>query len=409
MRIKPFLPKVWQPALPPLVKTFCAPTGGNDTKIAGPGEGSSKPKRGKRQKQRDEQGVQWIGDKTVADVVEAIIGAAYLSKDRDLALWVSKRLKVSLPKVNQWSDLRSMYVVPTGLPAIEVSPKTISGVEKIVRFKFQKTDVLAEALTHGSKQQTLGYDRLEFLGDAILDFYVVKHVFERYPHLSSGGLSMLKSAMVINTSLAAFCVISGLDQYVQYTSTDMQQSFKAYSDKIKALHLQELQLAKEEGRQPGQFWLEIPAPKVLSDVVESVLGALFVSEGFSETGTDAFFYGALQPFLDEYVRMQTLSHHPSIGLYEWFQGEGCQEHQIVKSSEGNQTECKVIVHDVILASAMDPAPTTARRLAASYALDALEGDPLFMSKVCDCRANKASKKLQKKVLGYEDDEDDAVS
>lgn len=80
--------------------------------------------------------------------------------------------------------------------------------------------------------------------------------------------------------------------------------------------------------------------QILSDVVESVLGALFVSEDFSEVGTDAFFHGALRPFFDRHIRMQSLSLHPNIGLYEWFQAEGCQEHEIVKTLEDSQTKCE---------------------------------------------------------------------
>lgn len=80
--------------------------------------------------------------------------------------------------------------------------------------------------------------------------------------------------------------------------------------------------------------------QILSDVVESVLGALFVSEEFLEVGTDAFFNGSLKPFFDEHIRMQSLSHHPSVGLYEWFQGEGCQEHQIEKTSGKNGIRCE---------------------------------------------------------------------
>lgn len=133
----------------------------------------------------------------VADVVEAIIGSACLSGDRDLALWVSKRLKVPLPKINHWHELRSQYTFPERRHAVQLSPQTIAGVEKIIGFKFKRVDVLAEALvcfnkerykhpvdeicfhqTHGSGNTASGYDRLEFLGDAILDFCELHQHFE---------------------------------------------------------------------------------------------------------------------------------------------------------------------------------------------------------------------------------------
>lgn len=64
----------------------------------------------------------------------------------------------------------------------------------------------------------------------------------------------------------------------------------------------------------------------------------------------------------------------------------------------------VIVHDVILASGEDHNIASATRLAAAYALDALDGEPDFMTRTCDCRASqqsKKAKKMQKAQLGYE--------
>ena len=88
----------------------------------------------------------------VADVVEAIIGSACLSGDRDLALWVSKRLKVPLPKINHWHELRSQYTFPERRHAVQLSLQTIAGVEKITGFKFKRVDVLAEALVCSIKR-----------------------------------------------------------------------------------------------------------------------------------------------------------------------------------------------------------------------------------------------------------------
>lgn len=59
----------------------------------------------------------------------------------------------------------------------------------------------------------------------------------------------------------------------------------------------------------------------------------------------------------------------------------------------------VLVHDVVLTSATDVSATAAARRASDLALDAIEGDNLFMSRTCDCRmqnlARKAAKKAQK--------------
>ena len=76
--------------------------------------------------------------------------------------------------------------------------------------------------------------------------------------------------MVINTTLAAFCVLSGLYVHVRHTSIELKQTIKIYSKKIMTLHAEETKLAKAEGRHPGQFWLDMPAPKVSDPVIGHV-------------------------------------------------------------------------------------------------------------------------------------------
>ena len=56
----------------------------------------------------------------------------------------------------------------------------------------------------------------------------------------------------------------------------------------------------------------------------------------------------------------------------------------------------VVVHEVILASGEDTTHVFAARLAALFALDALEGDADFMTRTCDCRAHINHKKARKK-------------
>ena len=57
----------------------------------------------------------------------------------------------------------------------------------------------------------------------------------------------------------------------------------------------------------------------------------------------------------------------------------------------------MVVHDVILASGDDVNPTTAARRASFFALDALEGDPDFMTRICECRTHQSHKKPRKKT------------
>ena len=74
---------------------------------------------------------------------------------------------------------------------------------------FRNASLLVRALTHRSylnEHADIGEDneRLEFLGDAVLDFVAGSALFHQYPEMDEGGLTRLRSALVNNEQLAAF-------------------------------------------------------------------------------------------------------------------------------------------------------------------------------------------------------------
>jgi len=116
------------------------------------------------------------------------------------------------------------------------------------------------------------------------------------------------------------------------------------------------------------------------------------------------------------VTLKTLSHHPTKILFELFQAQGCQQFEIVKAKgEDRQlTRCDVIVHDVVLASAIDTTSAFAARRASESALDALEGDAQFMTHTCDCRTHAQARKAEKMAIkhiltGFGEEEDDILA
>jgi endoribonuclease Dicer len=60
-----------------------------------------------------------------------------------------------------------------------------------------------------------------------------------------------------------------------------------------------------------------------------------------------------------------------------------------------------MVHDVILASAIDSSPTSAARFASMFALNALEGDRDFMTQTCACRTHHPIKRMSKLKSDFE--------
>ncbi|KAG5716521.1 Dicer-like protein 1 [Termitomyces sp. T112] len=358
-------------------------------------EQNTKKKRKKRRKRSQDDHSQWLGDKAVADVAEAILAAGYLTGGHETALQVTKALGIPILGISVWSDFAKKG--PRASFNLSLKKASIEGVEAIIGYKVKQPQLLSQALSHSS---VVGHDstfteRLEFVGDAILDFMVIQHLYEREQHLTPGGLTLLKSAMVSNSALAAICVYSGLHEYFFHRSQPLQNSIRDYVAELEFSRLKEYQTAESEGRPPGQFWLELTAPKYLSDIVESIMGAVYVGDHFSTEGIQVLFEKLLKPFYDRYITLKTLSHHPTKILFELFQRQGCRRFTIqndTKERKGTLTIAQVVVHDIILASAEDRDPAIAARRASFFALDALDGDSGFFARTCDCRIVQTSGK-----------------
>ncbi|KAI0676824.1 hypothetical protein C8Q78DRAFT_48178 [Trametes maxima] len=395
---KRFVAKLWQP---PTAQPPSAVGVDEDAEMADAerdaGKGPGGQKRSKKQRQLDSQNTLWMGDKVVADVVEAILAAAFLSGGHEVALQAARRLQIPLPNIAQWTDFARMGAQqpPASVPApnVAVLPAyTLEAVQAVVGSTFSKPELLAQALTHGSafgSAELASYERLEFIGDAILDFLVARHIFERHPHLSPGGLTLLKGAMVSNRALAAVCVHLDLHRHLNAASEQLAGTIRRYVEQLGELRAREYDAAARENRLPGQYWLEMPMepPKCLSDVVESVIGALYVCDGFFEVGVGRFFDAVFKPFMDAHVRLQTLSANPKVTLLELLQAEGCQRHTVVKKPHERQNvpiEMEVRVHDQVIAAATDSSAAIATRKVSLAALDALANDPELLARICDC-------------------------
>ena len=77
--------------------------------------------------------------------------------------------------------------------------------------------------------------------------------------------------------------------------------------------------------------------QALSDVVESIVGAIYISDNFSPVGAESLFDNVLKPFYDKHITLQTLAHHPTKILFELFQAQGCQQFEITREKDENLT------------------------------------------------------------------------
>ena len=107
-------------------------------------------------------------------------------------------------------------------------------ISDLVRFQnllginFQESALLTEAMTHKSyaAESSLKYDnqRLEFLGDAVLQIVLTKHLYYRYPALQEGALTKLRSALANQTTLALFARTLAIGDFLRLGKGELEQN-----------------------------------------------------------------------------------------------------------------------------------------------------------------------------------------
>ncbi|MBQ8597658.1 MAG: ribonuclease III [Lachnospiraceae bacterium] len=134
-------------------------------------------------------------------------------------------------------------------------------LEQKIGYEFKQKQLLQQALTHSSfsNEQKINklknYERLEFLGDAVLELLSSQFFFERFPDMSEGQMTRLRSSMVCEPALA-FCARDlSLNKYIL--------------------------LGKGEEATGGR-----ERDSIISDVMEAVLGAIYLDGGL--TAADRF-------------------------------------------------------------------------------------------------------------------------
>ena len=120
--------------------------------------------------------------KLLADVIESLIGASYVKGGFPDAFLCVQTL---LP-MEAWTPIPEANTVLFNAAPTDISPKNLSTLEKLIGYTFSKKMLLLEALTHASytgPNAHCSYERLEFLGDAVLDYIVSIRLFEHKPKL----------------------------------------------------------------------------------------------------------------------------------------------------------------------------------------------------------------------------------
>lgn len=236
-------------------------------------------------------GTRKIKSKRVADVVEALIGA-FLSAGGEVA---------SLMFMN-WLGIEVEFSCITYQRNVPMNPRMILNVnhiESVLNYSFKDPSLVVEALTHGSymlPEIPRCYQRLEFLGDAVLDHLITIHLYTKHPEMSPGLLTDLRSASVNNECYGLCAIRAGLHKHILHASQILYKQMAAA-----VASFQQSSLESTFGWES-----EINLPKVLADIIESLAGAIFVDSGFNKEVV----FKSISPLLEPLITPKTLKLNP---------------------------------------------------------------------------------------------------
>uniref|UniRef100_A0A6P4EHJ9 ribonuclease III n=1 Tax=Drosophila rhopaloa TaxID=1041015 RepID=A0A6P4EHJ9_DRORH len=255
-----------------------------------------------------------IPDKSIADCVEALIGAYLIECGPRGALlfmaWLGVRV---LPFTRQleaaneeeripgstrpnaakmvtvygeWPTPRSplLHFAPNATEELDQLLSGFEEFEESLGYQFRDRSYLLQAMTHASytpNRLTDCYQRLEFLGDAVLDYLITRHLYEDPRQHSPGALTDLRSALVNNTIFASLAVRHGFHKFFRHLSpglNDVIDRFVRIQQENGHSISEEYYLLSEEECDDAE---DVEVPKALGDVFESIAGAIFLDSNMS--------------------------------------------------------------------------------------------------------------------------------
>ncbi|KAF9576020.1 Dicer-like protein 1 [Mortierella alpina] len=365
-----------------------------------------------------------LSNKTLADIIEASLGAAYLSGGVRNALKAAKALRIPFTEFDDWDDFHRVHSAaraekdrnsedqPATLSLTPTQKMRINEIQKTLGYTFKDPRLFFEAMTHAShiRPDATCYQRLEFLGDAVLDFQVIRYYYSKYHDAPPGAITLIKDASVNNAILGAISINWGLQKYLEHYSPTL---VGAIARAIVAVESKQ-DAAGDKGL-TGEYWTDVSMPKVLGDLVESTLGAVFVDCGFDFEVVTDLFTRLIRPFLDKHVDFASIVIHPTKALVETLQSQGCNNFRFVsdakapanstlkilrKLARGPETsepalKCHFQIHDRIMYTAMREGENIEelRKEAAVATLALLKNDPQLLAGLCTCPKKRGARHM----------------
>lgn len=174
----------------------------------------------------------------------------------------------------------------------------LSELEARIAYTFRDRAYLEHALTHSSRSGSINNERIEFLGDRVLNLVIAESLYHRFPEESEGNLAKRHSALVQGRMLGIIAGIIGLGKYVNMSEAE---------------------------RQGGGAENE----NILSDAMEATLGSIFL-----DGGLDAARNVILKLWGNNLTTLTEAHQDPKTELQELVQSKGLPlpEYEIVSKS-----------------------------------------------------------------------------
>ncbi|KAK3397406.1 P-loop containing nucleoside triphosphate hydrolase protein [Sordaria brevicollis] len=304
-----------------------------------------------------------MGSKMVADIVESLIGAAYTYGDMPKALQCIALLVPTAKSSNfKWQEVAlSREQLFNLAPDNAILFEHLQPLETAMGYTFTKKSLLIEAMTHpscsGLSNNDSCYERLEFLGDSILDVIVVKRLmaetgpnelahYQMHEYLSSvvtaDIMAFLSMEWIIKqteshtidpakledmdlhansrkSKITPANLISTKEdwpfwRFMRHNSNHVASAQEKTSKRHLALRNDILAAIWHENRMPWALLARMGPAKFYSDIVESLIGAVFIDSGEWDACIQVLTNMGLLPLLDHFLKTKAHVLHPNVEL-----------------------------------------------------------------------------------------------
>ncbi|KAI9690851.1 MAG: hypothetical protein M1822_008470 [Bathelium mastoideum] len=332
--------------------------------------------------------------KIVADVVEALIGASYVDGG-----WSKAQACIDLFMPSNGPAPNAENI--TTSPSVTGDTPNLSRLENLIGYTFTNKNILLEAVTHASytgDAHARCYDRLEFLGDAVLDYIITPRL---YHHRRADGSTLSHHRMhsirtaVVNADFLAFCCLTYslsetsfqvvrdpneplgfaklqetkefcLWQWMRLSNVGITRTQQAALRRYEQLR-EEIAAGLERGDEyPWAPLLRLQAEKFFSDLVESVIGAIFMDSRHDLAPCERFVerLGVLGA-LDRILRDEVQVIHPKerVGIFA-----GNKKVKYTMEMREGLHHCTLKIGDEVVSTAEGALAEVARTAAAAIAV-----------------------------------------